>query len=228
MCTRAYLAAPRPFRRPAKKPVVPLFARPTTSFILSRLFLDRHSRLHRAHRASHIVDQDSAPATRVSFSSIGSTDRRAEFDFAKNPKSDIYITVTGRRPAARGAIDYGGKYRTVSRTFTDKVPLVARARAHARRRARVFIHGRTFEIHASGTKEEGREDGRKGLERRTGQGEEERKSSVNPEENRKKSEIQPSGGGERRRAGSEEEEEIEARTAHGYVERSTRPRVILK
>lgn len=139
----------------------------------------------------------------------------------KYPKSDIYITVTGRRPAARGAIDSGGKYRTVSRTFTDKVPLVARALTHADARARVFIHGRTFEIHASGTKEEGREDGRKGLERRTGQGEEERKRSVNPEENRKKSaEIQASGGGGSGAAGRiRRRRRDRAWTAHGYVER---------
>lgn len=74
VCTRAYLACV-PFGVPRRKPVVPLFVRPTTSFILSRLFLDRHRRLHREHRMYRRPGFGSC----VSFSFHWSTDRRIRF-----------------------------------------------------------------------------------------------------------------------------------------------------
>lgn len=136
-----------------------------------------------ASRASSIAHRRPGFGSCVSFSSVGrrsiGSSSRIRFR-ERNPKSDIYITVTGRRPAARGAIDSGGKYRTVSRTFTDKVPLVARARSRTQTRARV-IYSRTHVRDTREWHERRRERGRKKGARKengTGRGreEEERKS----------------------------------------------------
>lgn len=77
-------------------------------------------------------------------------------------------------PCMQSAINSEGKYRTVSRTFTDKVPLVAHRHARIRRvctythpcmrgRVRVFTS-----VHGARVWKEKRETTEERLERRTG------------------------------------------------------------